>query len=346
MSPDNHQRKRQWRRWVWSGLAMLIVFGLGFATLHNINWLEVRQTVQQADLAWVGVAWVTILVGQWLRLWRAWRLMQHSGAVAWSDVARATLGAQVINWLSPLRVGDVWRVWQLRVYSQPVPSDSIPSNTSKVSKRLFRSALAILVEKSLDSLGLAVLALTLLILPTPNNANGNWVRLAMTACGAALLLSALLILRPGMLKQQLMRRFPQLADWGLRWSETLAQDTLFPRRDIALSSLVTGLMWLLATLTNVALAQAFHIAWQGWMIPLLVVSIQTVSIVSPVPGNVGVIPLVTVGVLALAGLPAALGIAHGTLHYVLVYGTNLLWFVLLQLRQTVQRRDFRTGVQN
>ncbi len=313
-------------RWVWSALAVLILVGLGYATISRLNWQDIQQALQQANYGWVGIAWATIVIGQWLRLWRAWRLVQSAGVMPWATVARATLGAQVINWLSPLRVGDIWRVWQLRL-SDSV-DQAVPGPLSKsTSAKLFHSALAITVEKSLDSLALAFMALTLLIVPTPPTASGNWMRLAMTACGAALLLSTLLVLRPDALRKQLSRRFPQLADWGFRWPETDSQQALFSIRDIGSSGCITIAMWLLAGLTNIALAQAFHIAWQGWMIPLLVVGIQTVSIVSPVPGNVGIIPLVTVGVLTLAGLPASLAIAHGTLHYLLAYGTNLGWFI-------------------
>ena len=332
-------------RWAWSVLSVLVILGLGYAAVSRLNGLEIQQAVRQANYGWVGVTWATVIIGQWLRLWRAWRLMQPGGNIPWSRVARATLGAQIINWLSPLRVGDVWRVWQMHSYETENKS-SLTGLSKNASTRLFRSALAIIVEKSLDSLALALMALTLLILPAPSSVGGNWMRLAMVAGGAGLLLSTLLVLRPGMLQKQLMRRFPQLADWGLHWSEANTEQALFSIHDIAYTGLTTLLMWLLAGLTNIALAQAFHIAWQWWMIPLLVVSIQTVSIVSPVPGNVGIIPLVTVGIFAVAGLPASIGIAHGTLHYLLAYGTNLVWFLCYWLirRNNARKHSHANGI--
>ncbi len=329
-------------RWAWSALSVLVLLGLGYATLSRLNWSEIQQTVRQANYEWVGVAWATVIIGQWLRLWRAWRLMQSGGNIPWSRVARATLGAQIINWLSPLRVGDVWRVWQMHP-ADTTNKTSLTGPSKTASMRLFRSALAIIVEKSLDSLALALMALTLLILPAPSTVGGNWMQLAVAASGAGLLLSTLLVLRPDMLQKQLVRRFPQLTNWGLHGSEANTEQALFSIPDIVYTGLTTLLMWLLAGLTNIALAQAFHIAWQWWMIPLLVVSIQTVSIVSPVPGNVGIIPLVTVGVFAVAGLPASVGIAHGTLHYLLVYGTNLGWFLCYWfIRRNAARRHNQT----
>lgn len=313
---QTQQQRNGLGRWVWSAATALIILALGYVVLRQLDWAEIYRAISQADFKWAVIAASSIILGQTVRLWRAWRLMQRGGTLAWGDVVRATLGAQVINWLSPLRVGDVWRIWQLR---------------QQQHAGVIWSALAILVEKSLDSVVLALIALTLLLLPTPPNINSTLIRLAMVACAGALLLSVLLVLRPGMLQRQLAGRFPVLVEWGLRWPETNAHETLFPPREIVLAAFASALMWGLAALTNIALAQAFHIAWAGWMIPLLIVSIQTVSIVSPIPGNIGVIPLVTIGVLALGGVPTALGMAHGTLHYLLVYGINLVWFLLMQL---------------
>jgi len=163
----------------------------------------------------------------------------------------------------------------------------------------------------------------------------------MTAGAGALLVTALVALRPAALQRQLSRRFPQLNEIaGGAYAQVFssnANGTVLALRDVALTGAVSVLMWGGAILTNLALAQALHILWQGWMLPLLVVAIQTASIVSPVPGNVGVIPLVTIGVFTLAGFAAAdasaLGLAHGTIHYLLVYGVNLVWFLVVRIRR-------------
>lgn len=321
--------KASQKRWLWSGLSLLLIVALGYIVLRQIDWPRLRENLAQADGRWLLVALAAIVGGQALRLWRAWYLLGRLNrrAVAWGDAAYAMLGAQVINWLSPIRVGDVWRVWQLR------------QATATQLNGMLWAALAVLIEKSFDSLSLALLALLLLVLPVPTSTTNTVLRLVMTAGAGALLVTALVALRPAALQRQLLRRFPQLNEiaGGADGQVFSSNNTVLALRDVAVAGAASLLMWGGALLTNLALAQALHIAWQGWMLPLLVVAIQTASIVSPVPGNVGVIPLVTIGVFTLAGFAApdasALGLAHGTIHYLLVYGVNLAWFILVRLRR-------------
>lgn len=316
------------KRWLWSGLSVLLMVVLGYIVLRQIDWLQLRESLAHADVGWLFVALLAIVGGQALRLWRAWHLLGRLNrrAVAWRAAAYAMLGAQVINWLSPVRVGDVWRVWQLRHIQAAQPNG------------MLWAALAVLIEKSLDSLSLALLALTLLFLPVPASTTNTVLRLLMTAGAGALLVTALVALRPAALHRQLLRRFPQLKEFtGGASAQVLSSNhTVLALRDVLATGAVSVLMWGGAILTNLALAEALHIPWQGWMLPLLVVAIQTASIVSPVPGNVGVIPLVTIGVLTLAGLAStdasALGLTHGTIHYLLVYGVNLVWFLIVRIR--------------
>ena len=69
-----------------------------------------------------------------------------------------------------------------------------------------------------------------------------------------------------------------------------------------------------------ALAHAFniHIGLAGHL--LLLLALQTTSVFAPVPGNVGVFPIVCVGVMPLMGVSEPQAVAYGSVLYVMVYG--------------------------
>jgi uncharacterized membrane protein YbhN (UPF0104 family) len=85
----------------------------------------------------------------------------------------------------------------------------------------------------------------------------------------------------------------------------------------------TSTIWLIALLTNVALAFAFniHIGLIGHV--LLLLALQTTSVFAPVPGNVGVFPIVCLSVMPVMGVSQPEAIAYGSVLYVMVYGALL-----------------------
>ena len=70
--------------------------------------------------------------------------------------------AQVINWISPIRVGDFYRVWHIQQHSR---------------NSWLWVASSILIEKSADSLVLAVFAIVLAVSPMPNQSASVAIRL-------------------------------------------------------------------------------------------------------------------------------------------------------------------------
>lgn len=192
---------------------------------------------------------------------------------------------------------------------------------------------------------LAAFALLLAIGPLPEGSiPSSFVRLGATAFAGLLIVSSVVALRPDRWQGRLFARFPQLKNW-------IAQTTRVPsstpasiatdatsdvefrieirstRQWLIAIGLSAGI-WGLALCVNLTLAQALGIQIGPWTLVMLVVALQTGAVLSVIPGNVGVIPLITYGVLTLAGVDPVLALAHGTLHYVLAYGVNLLLFGL------------------
>jgi uncharacterized protein (TIRG00374 family) len=320
-------------RWVWSLVSLGLLLAAGVLLLRNLSLSEITAALATANPAWVLVTVVVLTGGQALRIARGRRILGWENTPPRQPVAQAILGAQVINWLSPIRIGDLWRIWRVHEAGR---------------NSWLWSASTVLIEKSLDSLVLAAFALLLAIGPLPEGSiPSSFVRLGATAFAGLLIVSGSVALRPDRWQSRLFARFPQLKSW-------IAQTTRIPssasssatsaaadatssagfrieirnaRQWLTAISLSAG-VWGLAVCVNLTLAQALGIQIGPWTLVMLVVALQTGAVLSAIPGNIGVIPLITYGVLTLAGVDPALALAHGTLHYVLAYGVNALLFGL------------------
>lgn len=291
-------------------VALLIGLLAAFVVmLQHVSLAEIWSHVRAAHWQWLAVTFTLLLAGQLVRVVRSVRLLQWDRPADVKAVSQAVYGGQVINWLSPLRIGDVWRVWRA--------SSDRPGS-------LIWTASSVVIEKSTDSLVLAGFAALLLFSPLPAGFSVPLVRLLSTALIGALLVTALSALSSTKLRDKILSRMPKVDAWlkseqgramlppalGLRsnwrrWLELLAYSTS---------------VWLIALLTNVALAHAFniHIGLAGHL--LLLLALQTTSVFAPVPGNVGVFPIVCVGVMPLMGVSEPQAVAYGSVLYVMVYG--------------------------
>jgi uncharacterized membrane protein YbhN (UPF0104 family) len=294
-------------------VALLIGLLAAFVVmLQHVSLAEIWSYVRAAQWQWLAVTFGLLLTGQMVRVLRSMRLLQWDRPASVQTVSQAVYGGQVINWLSPLRIGDVWRVWRA--------SSDRPGS-------LIWTASSVVVEKSTDSLVLAGFAAVLLFSPLPAGFSVPVVRLLATALLGLLLVTGLSALSSTRLRDKILGRLPKVDAWlksergramlppalGLRsnwkrWLELLVY---------------TSTIWLIALLTNVALAFAFniHIGLIGHV--LLLLALQTTSVFAPVPGNVGVFPIVCLSVMPVMGVSQPEAIAYGSVLYVMVYGALL-----------------------
>lgn len=289
-------------------LLLLIALAL---VVRSVSFEALWASVRTAHFEWIITTILLICAGQLLRIVRFKRLLEWDRAVCVRAAGQATLVGQVINWLSPIRVGDIWRIWRA---AQNRPG------------ALLWTTSAVIVEKSADSLILAAFAGALLLAPLPEGFSPPAVRLLVTALAGALLVSGLSALSSAGFRRRLLKFMPKVGAWldianapspsnlawqghTGRWLEMLSYSML---------------IWVVAILTNIALAQAFDIHISPASHVLLLLALQTTSVFSPVPGNVGIFSLVSLGVLTTMGVGNADALAYGSVLYVLVYGTLLL----------------------
>jgi N-acetylglucosaminyldiphosphoundecaprenol N-acetyl-beta-D-mannosaminyltransferase len=241
-------------------------------------------------------------------------------------------GGQVINWLSPIRLGDIWRIWRI---------------TCNKTNSLLWSACSIVAEKSADSLVLAMFALVLALWPSIISTHTILLRLISTAAAGALFVVAVLALRPSRWPTQSLKRFarflPLLANKQLTdLSPAIRQQIKHPKRWAEIF-LYSSSVWTIALLTNVALDRALNVGlpFAGHLV--LVLALQLGLIFSVIPANVGLFPLAVSGVFALFNIPVNTAIVYGTLLYVVVYTVNLgLWIASWVV---VNRFEMSEGVQ-
>ncbi|MCS6849037.1 MAG: lysylphosphatidylglycerol synthase transmembrane domain-containing protein [Anaerolineae bacterium] len=293
-----------------SVIALLLLLIALVAVIQSVSFEALWASIRTAHIEWIIMTILLVCTGQLLRIVRFKRLLEWDRAVGARAAGQATLIGQVINWLSPIRVGDIWRIWRA---AQNRPGS------------LLWTTSAVVVEKSADSLVLAAFAGALLLAPLPEGFSPPVVRLLVTALAGALLVSGLSALSSAGFRRRLLKFMPKVEVWLDIANATSPSDLVWKGRAERWLEMLSysALIWTVAILTNIALAQAFdiHIGLASHV--LLLLALQTTSVFSPVPGNVGIFSLVSLGVLTTMGVSNADALAYGSVLYVVVYGTLL-----------------------
>lgn len=280
--------------------------------------------IRQAQTEWVLVTVLLVSTSQVLRIVRFKRLLEWDEPVATWTVSQATMGGQVINWLSPIRLGDVWRVWRV---------------SQNRSRSLLWTASVIAIEKSADSLVLMAFAAYVVLSPLPPGFPIPVVRLFATVMAGVLFVSALSAVHSTRLRDRLLKRIPRVealikaTSTRTLWPENMAVRRN-KRRWLELLA-CSASIWLVAILTNAALANAFNIHVSLVSQVVLLLALQTSTVFSPVPGNVGIFPLVSLGVLSAAGVDSVQAMAYGSVLYAVAYGVNLTLAIVAYVAPTI-----------
>jgi uncharacterized membrane protein YbhN (UPF0104 family) len=301
-----------------SVIGVLIMIVLAAVMLSRVEFSALAGAFQSAQPGWLLIASALFLTGQVLRILRTQQILRAHMALGRVASAQAVLGGQLINWLSPVRVGDVWRIMRT--------CDGKP-------ERLAWTIAGLVVEKSADALALAIFALTVTIAPLPVVFASPLSRLLLTGLGGMLIATAVAALTSTRAQQKIAARIPkaaalfrfagdearlaQSADVGV----VAAVAPVGSLRATWLSALPLSIaIWLCAVCANTALSWAFgiEIGWIGQL--LLMLALQTSTVFSPVPGNVGVLSIVAVGVMVPLGVASAAALAFGATLWALAYG--------------------------
>jgi N-acetylglucosaminyldiphosphoundecaprenol N-acetyl-beta-D-mannosaminyltransferase len=317
------------RQLAWVLVSVLGVVALLRWTAPDFSFGALAQNFLASDPIWVGITVCILVGGQLLRLIRWHSLLKLEMPLPRIQAGKALMDGQMINWLSPVRLGDVWRMWSVA----QIPQRSV----------VWASA-SIVVEKSADAIVLAVMSTVLILAPVSTTVAPVVIRAALTGLVALLVLVALAALRPSRWLERARSRLPAM------WQQTLGADRIKIPTHVEAQLQTTGFwlrlglqslgIWTLALLTNIALAQALSIQLTWPQQIMFLVALQLGLVLSVVPANLGLFPLVAIGMFGLFSIRDADGLVFGSLLYVLVYGVNLmLWLVFSVLLQINTRRQ-------
>lgn len=308
-------------RWLASGTLCAVYIWALWHISQQVSWEALRQAFQFLDARWLGATILLLACSQALRVVRWYRLLQWQAIPSLQPCIQALLGAQLINWLVPVRGGDVYRTWRMYRTRQHT---------------LWWTAGSILLEKSLDSLVLAAFAAVLLLVPMPPALPSVAIRVLATMLIGVLGLGGLVALQPARWQAKLRARWPSLEVAHESTAQPLSTAT--NGEWLQVIALSAGI-WTLGLTTNIALAHGFGLDISLPVHILLILALQLGVVLPSIPANLGVFPVICVGVLSSVGISDAVSIAYGSVLYVAVYGVIItLWIVSMLVPAVLHRR--------
>lgn len=303
-------------RRLWLG----VVFSVGCLVLamFDIDFAEMAAALRSANLAWVALAGLTVIVTAAAKGWR-WHLLLYPAAPAQVTSLPPTGGR-----ISLPRLLNIWMAGTGVNLALPVPRGGdvlrvyLAGEAGKASKSLVLGTIA--AEKLLDMVMLALCFLGLLLFVAMPQ---ELAQRQTSTVGVALLLTLAVALllwqreRVVALASRFLRRIPhgdraaRSLERGLAGLTALRQ----PGRLLGLSALTVGI-WLMSVLTNYLIFLALGMP-PSWVQSVFVLVVLQIGVAVPsTPGKIGLFQVLCRWALGVFGVPAALGLAYGVLLYV------------------------------
>jgi glycosyltransferase 2 family protein len=286
---------------------------ISFITLYlsgrDVNLKEVWKVLQQANLGYVGLGFMSVGINILSKMFR-WRVLlgQKKKKYNYQKLLSALMGGQLINLLIPGRVGDITRVLML----------------GRASSRTFVFG-TVVVEKLVETLAYGLLFLGLLILiPMPEWVSNSTATVVLILLIVGVGLGVLSVFYEGIV-HIIFKMISRLPLALYRW--------LTPRLESALSSFKilksrqdlfqvvfwTFMVWGTAFSNIVTVKAALKIDVPFMAILLVLVSLQAGIIITASPVGVGVFEYVCVLALGVFGVSQVIALGFGLLLHGLVF---------------------------
>jgi uncharacterized protein (TIRG00374 family) len=317
---------------------VLISVGVMFWLARTIDLQQILFALRDVNYAWVLVGLLMVLLTLWTRVLR-WQVLLDSKQVTASGTMPPLVMGQLLNLITPARLGDLGRTYL-------VAQEGYPSQA--------RALGTVALEKLWDIVLLVGLVLGLSMwqpLPT-------WLTLStrLTAVGGGILLGGILAIllfrrrvaawgsRFSQWSEVSLRRLPKLP-YILKWlagaTERLVDGLagLHRPRVMLTAGAWSLLTWLLGALTNLALFKAFGLPLSMGIALLLLAVLQIGVALPSVPGRIGVFEGLCLVTLGLFGVEANLALGYGVvLHAVVILPPVVLGLWWLLRLDTASRR--------
>lgn len=312
-----------WQRWLLAILVTVVALALAG---RGVAWAEVWAVVKTAEPGWLALTLgvVVLNIAAKAARWQA-LLATLPPPPRPGRTLGALLVGQMWNWVSPVRVGDVARVWLV----QPVRSGWLPV------------AATVALEKACDLLWYAAICLGLLLaMPLP-----GWFTNPTAFLGLALALGGvgvwIVARRWRWLERWLVAHAPR---WAVRRWQALAPGLALlvgvQRRAVLVRVMGwSAVVWATAILTNYLVLRAVGID-VPWLAAVLVLAVLQAGITLPsLPATLGLFQALCVAALGLWAVPAATAIGYGLILQAVVMLPPLIggiaaWLILAPAKGT------------
>ncbi|MCX6071633.1 MAG: lysylphosphatidylglycerol synthase transmembrane domain-containing protein [Chloroflexi bacterium] len=272
------ERDRSSRRTAaWTVLKVLAGTAFLLLSVWGIDWQALPRHLAAAKPGWLALALLAVLVGLALRILR-WRVLLTQGAErpALPAVSEAYLAGQAANIVMPFRSGEVIRLGLL---------------AGQGGVGLAPAGISIVMEKSLDLLALAGLALLLLpSLPASvTDVVPGWL---FPAAGVTVFLLALGLLACPWLIERIRSARPGARGWGGQLirvlDEAAAAVNAMRRPSIVIPAVtLTLLAWGVMIATNALLFRALDLPLGATAAGLVMLLVMIGLLPALMPGNIG-----------------------------------------------------------
>lgn len=298
-------------------LAIVVVYFIS----REVDWTTAFAYMKQASPQWLALAVLAVLFNNIAKSFR-WRLLfpPAQPLPPQRDIFGVLMGGQLINFILPLRSGDISRAYFMG---------------RRRGESTVAAAGTIGAEKMIDLIILGFLVamvLPFVVLPVEWGSPSRGVFISAVL---GLLIWVLILLG--------LPRFQQLLAWfGHRMPALMPLSTLLSKLLDGLKALRnlrrlpallfwSALIWSAAVVTNLFLMRALDMPTTFLSALLVVLIIQGGISIPLAPGNIGVFEALAVLALTLTGIPADQALAFGILLHLivvsvpLVFGLPWLW---------------------
>jgi len=249
-----------------AGLAMLIL------SIQGIQWGNLVTGIRAANLAWLALAILSVLLGLFLKVWR-WIIFVKNYHIqsGITELYRAYFIGQAVNIILPLRGGELVRIGYFA--SDP---KTLPDIVSTIA-----------LEKYLDLVALAVCGILVSFkISLDNILNLRGWLFPVTIIVTLFLLAVILIGPAAWGKIRAENRLPKrLIDWVDRWVQ--ASQWMRNPRKVFLGVLLTILIWAVMWLTNLLLFKSLGLPLGGAAAGLVLLLVYVGLLPALMPGNIG-----------------------------------------------------------
>ena len=299
-----------------SSLVLRIVIGalISLLTLYlafqNVNLRDVRQAIGEANAGYLWLALLSVVLNNVFKALR-WQVMlgaRGQGIDFW-PVQMSHLSGQMLNTLSPARVGEITRTYEI---GRLGPGKVFVLGT-------------ILVEKVLDMIAYALLfGCLLLLIPLPGWINNSGYTFVGVTLLVSLVVAFVTVRREAVLRfwERLERRLPERAARfvsGRMHSGLSSLDVLQNQKDAFKLAFWSALIWVTALLNIYLALVAFHIDLPLTASLLLLIALQAGISIPSAPGKVGIFEYACVLALGVFGIQQAQAFSYGVVLHAIVF---------------------------